>query len=135
MAAAKHKVILWSQKNNSFSQIVNNNFNTNRLAFSNMRDRPPTNDEAKSFITSQVAEAIMGLHIDATKDQSLQKYPAMQQKLCSVIQLLFHDAVDALLKGEKVAKILRNHNEDTVDLQFPSKHGITTALNVREQAQ
>ena len=74
----------------------------------------------------------MGLYIDATRERTLRNYPVMWQKLCKVIQLLFYDTVDATLNGKKVSGIIRNHNECTVNVQFPSKHGIAGTLPVRE---
>ena len=77
-------------------------------------------------------ESILRLHIDASKERSLRKYPDMQQRLTNVIQLLFQDTVNAIHNGKKISSILRNHNELTIDMPFPSKYGIVTNLPVRE---
>ena len=71
-------------------------------------------------------------YIDATQDHSLQNIPHMQQKLGTLMRKLLKDAIETLSKEEEVRTIIRNYNEDTVDLPFPSKHGIVSNLPVRQ---
>jgi len=56
----------------------------------------------------------------------------MKEKIYQVMRKLFQDAVDICMKGKEVRSIIRNYNDETVDISFPSRQGVATNLPVRQ---
>ena len=89
-------------------------------------------NELDEFITDDVWKQVLQMHLKATDQQKLKKNLVIITKLGIFVRIVVRMVLIAMRKKEDTQLTIKKCDDDTIDLEIPTKLGIVKGLPVRE---